>query len=44
MQHSQTTPEFLAEKIISNIGKEVTYAPIPTGGAKKAAQLINRYL
>lgn len=44
MQYSETTPELLAEKMISNIGKEVTYAPIPTNGAQKAAQLINRLL
>ncbi len=44
MQYSQTTPELLAEKVISHMGKEVTYAPIPTDGAQKAAQLINRLL
>ena len=44
MQYSETTPELLADKMISNIGKEVTYAPIPTDGAKKAAQLINSLL
>jgi UDP:flavonoid glycosyltransferase YjiC (YdhE family) len=44
MQYSQMTSEVLAEKVISNIGKEVTYAPIPTDGAQKAARLINRLL
>jgi len=44
MQHSQTTPEALSEKVISNICKEVTYASIPTDGAQKAAQLINHLL
>ena len=44
MQHSQTTPELLAEKMISHIGKKVAYAPIPTDGAKKAARLINSLL
>ena len=44
MQYSQTTPEFLAEKVISNIGREVTYPPIPTDGAHKAAELINTLL
>ncbi len=44
MQYSQTTPEVLAENVISNIGKKVTYASIPTDGAQKAAQLINRLL
>jgi UDP:flavonoid glycosyltransferase YjiC (YdhE family) len=44
MTYSRTTPESLAEAIISNIGKEVTYAPIPTDGAQKAAQLIGQLL
>ena len=44
MTYSKTTPESLAEAIISNIGKEVTYAPIPTDGAQKAAQLISQLL
>ena len=42
MSYSQTTPEILAEKIISNIGKNVTYPPISTDGARKAAELINK--
>jgi len=44
MQYSQTTPEILAEMIVSNIGKVVTYPPIHTDGAQKAAQLINQLL
>ena len=44
MSYSQTTPITLAEKVISNLGKEVTYAPIPTDGAQRAAQLISRLL
>lgn len=44
MQYSQTTPESLAEKIVSNIGKKVTCVSIPTDGAQKAAQLINNLL
>jgi UDP:flavonoid glycosyltransferase YjiC (YdhE family) len=44
MQYSQTSPELLAETVISNICKEVTYASIPTDGAQKAAQLINHLL
>ena len=44
MLYSQTTPESLAEKVISNLGKEVSYAHIPTDGARKAAQLINQFL
>jgi hypothetical protein len=44
MQYSLTTPEMLAEMIVSNIGKEVTYLPILTDGDKKAARLINQLL
>lgn len=42
MLYSQTTPESLAEKAISILGKEVSYAAIPTDGAKRAAQLISQ--
>jgi hypothetical protein len=42
--YSQTTPEILAEKIISNIGQEATWPPIPTNGAQKAAGFINQLL
>lgn len=42
--YSQTTPEILAEKIISSIGQEATWAPIPTNGAKRTAQFINQFL
>jgi UDP:flavonoid glycosyltransferase YjiC (YdhE family) len=44
MQYSQTTPETLAEMIVSNIGKEVTYPPIPIDGAQRAVQLIKQLL
>jgi len=44
LMYSQTTPEILAEKIISHIGKEATWPPIRTDGAEKAAKLINEQL
>ncbi len=44
MTYSRTTPQSLAEQVISNIGKEVNYKPIPTDGAKRAAELINNLL
>lgn len=44
MLYSQTTPLILAEKVISNLDKEVSYAHIPTDGAQKSAQLINQLL
>jgi UDP-N-acetylglucosamine:LPS N-acetylglucosamine transferase len=44
MMYSKTTPESLAEKVLSTLGKEVSYIPIPTDGAKKAAQLINELI
>jgi len=44
MVYSQTTPEILAEKVITNLGKKVNYPPIPVDGAQKAAQLISQLL
>jgi UDP-N-acetylglucosamine:LPS N-acetylglucosamine transferase len=44
MSYSQTTPLSLAEKVISNLGREVTYPAIPLDGARTAAQLISRLL
>lgn len=44
MWYSQSSPESLAEKVISNIGREVNYPSIPTDGAQKAAQLISQLL
>jgi UDP-N-acetylglucosamine:LPS N-acetylglucosamine transferase len=40
MAYSKTTPENLAEKVTANLGVHVDYPPIPTDGARKAAQLI----
>jgi hypothetical protein len=40
MVYSQTTPEILAGKVVANLGKSVSYPPIPMQGAQKAAQLI----
>jgi UDP-N-acetylglucosamine:LPS N-acetylglucosamine transferase len=42
--YSQTTPEILADKVITNLDKEMDYAPVPTDGANKAAQLISELL
>jgi len=44
MTSSKTTPELLAEAIVSNIGKSVDYALIPTNGAQEAAKIINAVL
>jgi len=44
MQFSKTTPEMLAEKVISNIGKEVHYSSMPLDGAKNAVKVINTLL
>lgn len=44
MSFSQTTPISLAQKVLSNLSKKVIYAPVPTGGACKAAQLIRQLL
>jgi hypothetical protein len=40
----RTTPEILAEKIISHIGREAPWRPIPTNGTQKAAQLLSQLL
>jgi UDP-N-acetylglucosamine:LPS N-acetylglucosamine transferase len=44
MPFKTTTPESLADSIIGNIGKEVNYEPIPTDGARNAAEKISRFL
>ncbi len=42
MSYSQTTPASLAEGVVSNLSKEVTYAYISTDGAQRIAQLIEQ--
>ena len=44
MYYSKTTPDTLAEQVISNLNKEVFYRAINTDGAQKAAQLIYQLL
>jgi UDP-N-acetylglucosamine:LPS N-acetylglucosamine transferase len=44
MSFKNTTPEILAESIADNIGKEITYDPIPVDGARNAAEKIRRFL
>jgi UDP:flavonoid glycosyltransferase YjiC (YdhE family) len=44
MGFAETTPQSLAESVIANLGKEVTYPPIATDGAEKAVEIINRLL
>jgi UDP-N-acetylglucosamine:LPS N-acetylglucosamine transferase len=44
MSYSRTTPDSLAQAILSNLGKDVDYANIPINGAAKAAQLIHMKL
>jgi UDP-N-acetylglucosamine:LPS N-acetylglucosamine transferase len=44
MNFSITTPEILATEIVKNVGREVSYAIIPTDGAEKAANLIGEFL
>ncbi len=44
LSFSQTTPQILAQHIISNIGTEATWPSIPIDGAQKAAQIINEIL
>jgi UDP-N-acetylglucosamine:LPS N-acetylglucosamine transferase len=44
MTCSKTTPELLAEAILSNLGKNVDYAKIPINGSKEAAKIIDQFL
>jgi hypothetical protein len=41
---SQTQPSSLAERALRSLGQHVSYPPIPTDGARKAAQLIGGLL
>ena len=40
MTQGLTTASSLAEAIVTNVGREVTYAQIPTDGARRAAHII----
>ena len=44
MDFSKTTPESLAETVLSNFSKQVNYTTIPTKGAQNAAHLISQIL
>ena len=44
MVYSTTSPDSLAEQVISNLDQEVNYAPIPTNGAQNAVQHIKKLL
>jgi predicted glycosyltransferase len=40
LEYSQTTPEQLAEAVLANIGREVSYPPVAADGAENAARLL----
>jgi hypothetical protein len=40
MTQGLTTPSSLADAIVANVGREVTHAPIPAEGARRAARII----
>jgi len=44
MSYKETTSVALAEKVISTIGSEVDYLPVPTDGAQKATEIISRLI
>jgi len=44
MDFHRTTPQQLAEAVAANIGRPVSYEPVPTDGAKKAAAMIGELL
>ena len=44
MDYAKTTPEQLAEAVVSNISKQVNYPKLPIKGAQETARLINQIL
>lgn len=44
MLYSETTPEKLAEAAVEQLGREASWSPIPTDGARRSAELINELL
>jgi hypothetical protein len=44
MDFDTATPEVIAGAIAEEIGREVDYAPVETGGAARAAALIGELL
>ena len=44
MNYRKTTPEMLAQAILENTGKKIKTKPFPIGGARKAAEIIIKYL
>jgi predicted glycosyltransferase len=44
MVYSETTPEMLTETVVGLLGREVSWPPIPTDGARRAAGLINELI
>lgn len=44
MQFSATTPASLAAEVLTHLGTTVTYPPVPTDGARHAAELLSEVL
>jgi UDP-N-acetylglucosamine:LPS N-acetylglucosamine transferase len=44
MRFPKTTPEALAQAVVSNIGKQVQYLDMPIDGCKKAAEVIAKFI
>lgn len=44
LDFADLTPDSLAEAIAAEIGREVRYRPVPTGGAARAAELLTELL
>jgi UDP:flavonoid glycosyltransferase YjiC (YdhE family) len=44
MLYSETTPEMLAEAVIGQLGREASWPPIPTDGARRAAEVISELI
>ncbi|KPK92988.1 hypothetical protein AMJ80_06195 [bacterium SM23_31] len=44
MDYSKTTPTSLADQVLINLNKSVSYKALNTDGAQNAAEIINKYL
>jgi hypothetical protein len=44
MDYSTTTPASLADQVLNNFNKSVSYKALNTDGAQNAAKIINKFI
>jgi hypothetical protein len=44
MQPAEVGPEDIAEALVAELSKQLDYAPVETGGARRAAEMIGQLL